>query len=90
MRVRLKAKSRHGKNRISQHGDLWEVDETSHLKWKWRENSSADWKPAKRSKDSFLLRSIDCECSTCDKWGQDWRWVKRVNDPNFDIIEEIK
>ena len=25
MKVKLKGKTRHGKNRVSQHGDLWEV-----------------------------------------------------------------
>ena len=88
MFVKLKGKTRHGKNRVSQHGEWWEVDETSHLRGKFRENASAEWKPAEPSKTQHLLWSVGCVCNTCKKFGQDWRWVEKVNDPNFDIIEK--
>ena len=70
----LRGKTRHGKNRVSQHGSRWSVV---------REDDSVlclDGKPGK------WVVSIDCACSTCEKWGQDGRWIFDKNDPNFEIV----
>ena len=70
----LRGKTRHGKNRVSQHGPRWRVV---------REEDSVlclDGKPGK------WVVSIDCACSTCEKWGQDGRWIQDQNDPNFEIL----
>ena len=86
MRVQLKPKSRHGKNRVKQHGDMWKVKNIvdDHIIGKGfvrSSNAPGPW---------LWLESINCKCSTCDKWGQDGRWVSEVRDDNFDvtIIEE--
>jgi hypothetical protein len=67
MKINLKGKTRHGKNRVNQHGEWWVV--------------------SNETEKSFWLESIDCECTTCNKWGQDGRWVDKKNDVNFDIVE---
>ena len=73
--MKLRGKTRHGKNRVSQHGSRWSVV---------REDDSVlclDDKPGK------WVESIDCSCPTCEKWGQDGRWILDNNDPNFEIVE---
>ena len=65
MKVELKGKSRHGKNRVKQHGNLWKV---------MKINEGRDFgKGFIRSSDApgpwFWLESINCKCSTCNKWG---------------------
>ena len=70
MKVKLKGKTRHGKNRVNQHGEWWVVS-------------------AERD-NSFWLESIDCECPTCEKWGQDGRAVDKKNDTNFNIVNIMK
>ena len=84
MKVELKGKSRHGKNRVNQHGTLWEVKGTSlthDSRISFATKAPGPW---------LWLESIDCKCSTCEKWGQDGRWVSERNDDNFEvtIIEE--
>ena len=86
MKVKLKGKSRHGKNRVNQHGNIWKV---------MKINEGRDFgKGFIRSSDApgpwFWLESINCKCSTCNKFGQDGRWVSEVRDDNFEvtIIEE--
>ena len=71
--VILSAKSRHGKNRISQHGSRWLVTQISDSVF------CLDGAPG------AMLRSIDCSCRTCEKFGQDGRWVRLTNDKNFEI-----
>ena len=70
--VILSAKTRHGKNRISQHGKWWIVDKLSTDR-------------LFQGGGGVLLKSDKCECPTCQKWGQDWRWVRLKDDPNFEI-----
>jgi|TARA_R100000458_G_C8121024_1_gene139913 hypothetical protein len=86
MKVKLKGKSRHGKNRVNQHGNLWKVqkivdDPLMGKGFLRSSNAPGPW---------FWLESINCECSTCNKFGQDGRWVSEVRDDNFEvtIIEE--
>ena len=86
MKVELKGKSRHGKNRVNQHGKIWKVVRINEGRDFGRgfirsSNARGPW---------FWLESIKCKCSTCGKWGQDGRWVSEVGDENFDvtIIEE--
>lgn len=72
--VVLQGKTRHGKNRIREHGNRWVVKRT--------ENSvlCLDGAPG------IHLTVPDCECSTCKKWGPDWRWIRQTNDSNFEIL----
>ena len=72
--VTLKPKTRHGKNRISQHGERWLV------------TSVGDFAGSGRL--SVALRSDGCECMTCEKFGQDARVIHAVNDANFEIVDE--
>ena len=68
--VRLRGISRHGKNRISQHGDLWVVKAV-------RESVKF---PTSAPGPFLSLGSVTTE---------DWRWISEVNDPNFEIVEEV-
>ena len=73
--MKLRGKTRHGKNRVSQHGSRWSVvRETDSILC--LDNQPGKW-----------VESIDCSCSTCEKWGQDGRWILDNNDPNFEIME---
>ena len=74
--VILTAKSRHGKNRISQHGERWLVTAVS------------DSVLCLDGSPGVGLSSIDCPCRTCEKFGQDSRWVLLKNDKNFEITKE--
>jgi len=72
--VILRGKTRHGKNRVREHGDRWIAV---------RESDSAvclDGAPG------LLLAADDCNCSACEKWGPDWRWIRKTNDLNFEIL----
>ena len=82
--VVLQGKSQHGKNRVREHGDRWMVREPAPLKW--RPNSTSEWREFKPNPNRLSLESIDCTCPTCEKWGQDWRWIDVKNDPNFEIL----
>jgi hypothetical protein len=73
----LKGKSKKGKDRIRQHGDVWEVCEELD-KVLFPTNSSGPF---------LKLRSVMCECNTCKKWGQDWRIISEKNDSDFEIVE---
>lgn len=64
--VELKGLTRHGKNRVNQHGARWVV--------------------VKKSGEDLWVESIDCSCSTCEKWGQDGRWITEKKDRNFEIV----
>ena len=85
MKVKLKGKTRHGKNHVSQHGDLWKVgrivDGELGKGFVRSSNAPGPW---------LWLESINCKCSTCEKWGQDGRWVSERMDDNFNVIEEIE
>ena len=71
MKVKLKGKTRHGKNRVSQHGDLWEV-----VRWVDEKEVGKGFIKFSDAPGPWLfLESIKCKCSTCVKWGQDGRWV---------------
>ena len=65
--VILKGKSRHGKNRIQQHGDQWFVKEFGKF----------------GGADAMLLRSERRTFNLGDKMIHDSRWVLLKNDPNF-------
>jgi hypothetical protein len=73
----LKGKSKKGKDRIRQHGDVWEVCEELD-KVLFPTNSSGPF---------LKLRSVMCECNTCKKWGQDWRIISEKNDSDFEVVE---
>lgn len=74
---KLKGKSKKGKDRIRQHGDVWEVCEELN-KVLFPTNSSGPF---------LKLRSVMCECNTCKKWGQDWRIISEKNDSDFEVVE---
>ena len=74
---KLKGKSKKGKDRIRQHGELWEV-EGSHDKVLFPTNSNGPF---------LKLRSVMCECNTCKKFGQDWRIISEKNDSDFEVVE---
>ena len=85
MKVRLKGKTRHGKNRIQQHGDLWNV-----VKFADKDLGKGFIRSSNAPGPWMWLESIKCKCNTCRTWGQDGRWVSERNDDNFEIIEEIE
>ncbi len=72
--VILQGKTRRGKNRIREHGDRWTVDRVSESVM------------GLGGAPGLLLSVPKCECSTCEKWGPDWRWIRQTNDPNFEIL----
>ena len=74
---KLKGKSKKGKDRIRQHGDMWEVCEELD-KVLFPTNSSGPF---------LKLRSVMCECNTCKKFGQDWRIISENNDSDFEVVE---
>ena len=75
--VELKGKTKKGKDRIRQHGKMWEVcGESDKVMF-----------PTDSSGPFLKLRSIMCECKTCEKWGQDWRIISEKNDSDFEIVE---
>ena len=65
--VVLKGKSRHGKNRIEQHGNQWFVEEFGKF----------------NGADAMLLRSERKTFKLGDNMIRDGRWVLLKNDPNF-------
>ena len=79
MFVKLKGKTRHGKNRVQQHGAWWEVKQE-------KDSGPNFW--GKILPDRLHLGSVDCPCNTCKKFGQDWRWIAAKNDVNFEIVEQ--
>ena len=67
--VKLKPHSRHGKNRITQHGDRWVVMNVSTF----------------RGQPAVHLRSMDKTFKMGSSWVFDGRWVLLQNDENFTI-----
>ena len=67
--VKLKPHSRHGKNRINQHGDRWVVMNVSTF----------------RGHPAVHLRSMDKTFKMGSSWVFDGRWVLLQNDENFTI-----
>lgn len=74
MFVRLKAKTQHGKNRIEQHGDVWEVVSISVRQQKmWLASLKATFRLSREHE-----KSKDC------------RWLHLNNDTDFEIVEVVK
>ena len=70
--VTLKGKTRHGKNRIAQHGSKWFVEKVA----------TFQGQPAmmlRSESETFLIRGLD----NSKEWTHDGRWVLLKNDPNF-------
>ena len=67
--VKLEPHSRHGKNRINQHGDRWVVMNVSTF----------------RGQPAVHLRSMDKTFKMGSSWVFDGRWVLLQNDANFTI-----
>ena len=79
MFIKLKGKTRHGKNRVNQHGAWWKINNAT----KSGPNLWGKIEPA-----TFHLSSVECPCNTCKKFGQDARWIAQRNDVNFEIVEQ--
>ena len=71
-KVLLTGKSRHGKNRINQHGKLWFVENFGTFK----------------GSPAVMLRSECKTFKLGDNMIHDGRWVLLQNDPNFVIEEQ--
>ena len=74
--VRVKGVSGKGKNRVREHGDVWQViGKTSHA-------------VCRQGQPSFLVVPKGKEWieSCIGHW---WRWVSLKNDPDFSIEEEL-
>tara|TARA_R110002074_G_scaffold394940_1_gene582767 strand:- start:324 stop:557 length:234 start_codon:yes stop_codon:yes gene_type:complete len=71
--IRLAGKTRHGKNRIHQHGDIWEIDNVGRFS----------------GMPAIGLRSMNATEGPRDHKIRDGRWVLISNDPNFEweIVE---
>ena len=65
--VVLKGKTRHGKNRINQHGDMWMIESVSTF----------------QGQPAMHLRSENKTEGPKDNKGFDSRWVILRDDPNF-------
>ena len=71
--ITLKAKTKHGKDRINQHGAVWEIE---------RENTF-------RGQPAWGLKSLNATMGGFSDGVKrhDGRWVLKENDPNFEIIK---
>ena len=65
--VLLKGKTRHGKNRINQHGDMWVIERVEVF----------------QGQPAMMLRSNNKTEGPKDNKGFDSRWVLLRDDPNF-------
>ena len=68
--ITLEPKTRHGKNRVNEHGADWIVMNTVRFK----------------GQPAVHLRSVDKTFKMGQAWTFDGRWVLINNDPDFDII----
>ena len=69
--LRLSGKTRHGKNRINQHGSLWLV----------RFEGTFMGHPAWRVSSMWMTEGPK------DNKGLDSRWILKQNDPDFEVSE---
>ena len=65
--VILEGLTRHGKNRINQHGSVWQFQKIDKF----------------NGQPAFKLISLDKTFKCGDEWIHDGRWVLIDNDPNF-------
>ena len=70
--ITLVGKTRHGKNRINQHGNKWLVMNVGKF----------------QGQPALALRSFDKTEGPKENKGFDSRWVLMQDDPNFSIIQE--
>lgn len=68
-KVMLKGITRHGKNRIHQHGNIWIVENISKF----------------RGQPAAMLRSLHKTEGPKNNKGFDGRWVLLQDDPNFEM-----
>ena len=75
--VILKGKTRHGKNRIQQHGDQWFVKEFGKF-------NGEDAMMLRSENETFAIRGRgNSKQEWMTTWMHDNRWVLLKNDPNF-------
>jgi hypothetical protein len=68
--VKLTAKTKHGKDRIAQHGKLWRVKSIGKF----------------AGLPAISLESMNKTFKNGEKWEKDWRWVKMSGeDPDFEV-----
>ncbi len=72
--VKLRPKSRHGKNRLNEHGDHWIVMNVSTFK----------------GQPALHLRSKNKTFKMGQTWTFDGRWVLLKDDSDFDIVQVDK
>ena len=65
--VLLKGKTRHGKNRINQHGNMWLIESVATF----------------QGQPAMMLRSENETFKLGDEMIHDTRWVTLRDDPNF-------
>lgn len=70
MKVRLTGKTKHGKNRVRENGDLWKVTRIAEKVHFPRAISGPG--------PFFFLTSLK-------PGSDDWRWVSEFDDPNFEV-----
>ena len=80
MKLKLTAITRHGHNKINQHGNVYEVLKLS-MKVSCLNN-----------RPGFLIESLENTCKLSSKvWQKDWRWIACENDMdfNFTIVDGV-
>ena len=70
--IKLNGKTRHGKNRVNEHGESWIVMNVGKFK----------------GSPAVHLRSIDKTFKMGQAWTFDGRWVLLNNAPDFEIAQE--
>ena len=79
----LKGITRHGKNRISQHGDVWKVFQIGKEKFMGEGDI----------KQGIVVESLNDTFNTGGsgkhKWVKDVRWLDFPEDENFEILKKI-
>ena len=74
--LRLKGKTRKGKNRIKEHGEVWKIVRV------------ADFVELDINGPGLLVEAVGCKCVTCQRWGSDWRWIAWEDDKDFLVVAE--
>jgi len=69
--VRLKGLTRHGKNRVEQHGDRWEVRQVGKF----------------NGQDALLIESEFCTFKLGERKIRNWTWLNIPEDNDYEIVE---
>lgn len=78
MLIRLKGRSQHGKNRVHQFGEMWEVmDERTSIQTVTHRGCTGPF---------WLLKSIN----STSAFNPDLRWVSIKDDPDFIVMMNVE